>query len=159
MYYSKLFLMLRRLKTNLLPWNKLKLIFQRWQLQHRGQMITRQELNPLNLPLTPIQSANLDKLFFSLTSLQEQYGHPLTITSGYRSIAHQREVDPAHPGSAHCQGAAVDILDGGKLWDFCVNRLDIMKDLGFYLENEKCAPGHLHLQIIAPASQNRIFDP
>ena len=48
-----------------------------------------------------------------LQLLRAHYGHPLVITSGYRSPKHSREVaKPAGPG-AHAQGRAIDIQCAG----------------------------------------------
>lgn len=119
----------------------------------------KEELNPRNHPLTEEQSQNLECLFFSLSCLEEQYEKPLVITRGYSTPEEQEKIDPNHPLSCHTQAAACDVLDDGALWDFCIRRIDLMKDLGLYLENEGYSIGHLHLQIIPPKSGHQIFIP
>ena len=55
----------------------------------------------------------MDEAFMDrLQLLRDHYGHPLPITSGYRSPAHSIEVAKSTPGT-HAKGRAVDIACAG----------------------------------------------
>lgn len=91
-----------------------------------------------------------------------EYGLPMRITSGVRSQEEEMRIDPAHPDSAHTKGAAVDILDPDpdkRLWNWCLDHIDLMVELGLYLEDRLYSPNHVHFQWWAPLSGNRIFKP
>lgn len=132
--------------------------------------ITRQELNPRGYTLTPEQDSNLTRLLEVMNVVRAEYGHPMIVTSGVRTLADQKRIDakrivggkPAGPrlGSAHLKGAAVDIWDrDGELWTWCLDHLDRLTQLGLYLEDRTRTPAWVHFQTIAPRSGNRIFLP
>lgn len=57
---------------------------------------------------------NMRKTFMDkLQALRNDYGKPMTITSGYRSPKHSIEVSKASPG-VHTRGLAVDIACNGQ---------------------------------------------
>jgi uncharacterized protein YcbK (DUF882 family) len=74
---------------------------------------TLEELNPLNLPLTPTIRANLLLLAEALEYIRSVLGdRPISITSGYRS----RAVELKHKrsgNSRHTLGEAADIVVKG----------------------------------------------
>ena len=54
----------------------------------------------------------MDETFMDrLQLLRDHYGHPLTITSGYRSPAHSIEVVKSSGPGTHAKGHAVDAYD------------------------------------------------
>ena len=56
----------------------------------------------------------MDETFMDrLQLLRDHYGHPLTITSGYRSPAHSTEVAKSSGPGTHAKGRAVDIACAG----------------------------------------------
>lgn len=88
------------------------------------------------------------------------YTGSVRITSGYRSATHNASVAGAAKGSLHMQCAAVDIADGDhKLWQTLLNRLDLCKQHGLWLEDKRWTPTWVHLQIYPPKSGRRIFVP
>lgn len=134
-------------------------------------MISYKELNPKGYTLTPEQEANQRRLFTAMNVVREKYGQPMIITSGVRSIEDQTRIDakrmgpsgkPAKPrlGSAHIKGAACDVWDrDGELWKWCMDNLELLTQLGLYLEDKTCTPSWVHFQIVPPRSGNRIFLP
>lgn len=101
----------------------------------------------------------LDVLCKTLNDLQVLYKKPFVITSGVRSQTEQLLISPDHPHSYHVIGAAVDIKDDGRIFEWCKDHKGAVTELGIYLENERCDPGHLHIQILPPRSGKFIFNP
>lgn len=123
-------------------------------------MITRQELNPHDYQLTPEQAANFEKLFVAMNAFREAYGRPMLVTSGVRSEFDQARINPKAKGSAHVRGAACDISDpDNSVWGWCMDHMQLLADLGLYLEDKRSTPRWVHFQIIPPKSGNRIFLP
>lgn len=119
-----------------------------------------EELNPRGYSLTNIQEDNLQKLCGAITALQDLCGLPFVVTSGVRSESDQMAINPSVKKSAHLTGEAVDISDvDGKIYDFCINNIDILIRLGIYLESRTFTPRWIHMQIRSPKSGNRIFIP
>jgi uncharacterized protein YcbK (DUF882 family) len=60
------------------------------------------------------------ELIARLQKVREEYKAPITITSGYRSLKHNKAIG-GHPNSTHCLGHAVDITaaDLDKLYAIC----------------------------------------
>ena len=103
---------------------------------------------------------NLDKVVIALNKLQDAYGQEFKINSGWRPAA----VNAATPGSAakskHMEGLAADIHDtDGKIMEWTIANLQLMKDMGIYMEDWRYTPTWTHYQIVPPKSGNRIFIP
>lgn len=107
--------------------------------------------------------ANLKILHERINLLRTAYGKPLKVNDGYR-----RPQDIPKNGaskSKHLIGAAIDLDDDdkGTLWTWVFNNLDLIQEIGLYIEH----PGYthhsggswLHFQIIPPNSGKRIFVP
>jgi len=123
-------------------------------------LISRSEIVPYSVTLTESQDANVSKLLAKMNVIRAEYGMPLRVTSGFRTREDEMRIDPAHPNSAHTRGEAVDILDtDGRFWNWCVDHLELLAELGVYLESRAYTPTHVHLQICPPASGHRIFLP
>jgi uncharacterized protein YcbK (DUF882 family) len=128
-------------------------------------VITKQELNPHNYPLSEEQQANFDRLFIAINSIRTAYGKPMIVTSGVRSVEDQTRIDKAagrkpRLGSAHLKAAAVDIWDrDGQLWHWCLDNIKLLVEIGIYLEDRSATKSWVHMQILPPASHNRIFLP
>lgn len=97
-----------------------------------------------------------------MNEVRAAYGLPMRVTSGFRTAEDQARVDPAHPQSMHTKGCAVDIYDPNpdkRLWEWCIEHMTLMVELGLYLEDKLYTPRHVHFQSVAPASGSRIFKP
>lgn len=122
--------------------------------------MTVEDLNPDDLPLTPITHSNLKSLAQALSVLEKQRGRGFIVTSGLRDRETQTRINPKNPKSAHLEGLAVDVLDSnGEVWDWLIENLDLVADLGFYLESKAYTKTWVHLQMRPPRSNNRIFIP
>lgn len=106
-----------------------------------------------------MQMVRLGILCDAVNDLQRLYKKPFIITSGVRSPREQALISPDHPHDCHVLGAAVDIKDDLTIFEWCKANKGAVTELGIYLENEVCDPGHLHLQILPPASSRWIFNP
>lgn len=125
-------------------------------------MISKSELNPNAVPLDAQQQRNLDRLYLVMNLVRAEYGMPMRITSGVRSVEDEKRIDPAHPHSQHLQAAACDIYDPDpdrRLWNWCIEHLDFITELGLFLESRVYSTNHVHFQIIPPHSGQRIFVP
>lgn len=110
-------------------------------------------------------SDNLDKLLIPINKLRDAYGIALQVNSGWRPPAINLSTPGAAPHSKHMVGLAVDINDpNGKLRDWCLQNLQMMKDLGIYMEDFRWTSvsnsgGWVHWQLGPPKSGKRIFVP
>lgn len=130
-------------------------------------MISLQELNPKNYPLTEEQQKNLNKLLIAINKVRVAYGKPMIVTSGIRSMEdHLRiykekgitDIKKIPMESKHLIGAAVDILDkSGALYDWCKTNENILIQAGLWLE-ERQGPWQ-HFQCEPPKSGKRWFMP
>lgn len=103
---------------------------------------------------------NLDDLCRKVNALG--YAPPMYATSCLRSIADQKRINPKALGSSHLYGAAVDIADPTGTLANWLQRLDGQRRLiecGLWMENPASTKGWVHLQIFAPKSMNRYFNP
>ena len=89
--------------------------------------------------------------------------HPVTrspISSGWRP----QEVNAATPNAAtrskHMTGDAVDLFDpDGEIDGWCMDHLDVLSEIGLWMEHPSATKGWSHLQQIPPRSGRRIFYP
>lgn len=128
--------------------------------------ITMDELLHGNGPLSKhsqeIQD-NLQKLLVIINKIRDAYGKVMVVTSGLRLAGNQ----PANAAakSLHLLGLAVDVRDtDGSLMNWVIANLQLMKDLGVYIENfewtrDPVLGYWVHFGIKAPASKKRIFVP
>lgn len=105
-------------------------------------------------------SDNLDALLIPLNKIREAYGKPMTVTSGWRPPAINASTPGAAAKSKHMIGLACDIADAdGAIMRWVLANLDLMKDLGIYMEDWKWTPTWTHFQLGPPNSKKRIFVP
>lgn len=105
-------------------------------------------------------SQNLDNLLVTMNKVQEAYGQKFKVNSGWRPSAVNASTPNSAPKSKHLEGLAVDIADpDGKLVEWILSNLGLMKELGLYFEDFRWTPTWCHFQILAPHSGNRIFIP
>lgn len=101
---------------------------------------------------------NLEDLCRKVNALG--YQPPMRATSCLRSIKDQQRINPSAMGSSHLYGCAVDIADSdGKLKAWCVANKAKLVECGLWMENPASTPTWCHLQVYAPKSMNRIFNP
>lgn len=126
-------------------------------------MITRAEVlmgRDTLYPLTPELENNLAILLFALNRFRKAYGKPLIVSSGYRPPEINKGVAGAAKRSNHMLCLACDFKDAdGSLAKFCLDNLELLKELGLYLEHPSATKGWVHLQAVAPKSGNRVFYP
>lgn len=120
---------------------------------------TLDELNPRQHVLTQEQIINLTILIDKISVLRDNYGKPMKVTSGVRSMEDQMRINPKAPNSAHRTGEAVDILDDGSLKQFIANNLTLIEELDLYFEDFDHTPTWVHIQTRKPKSGNRFFKP
>ena len=82
------------------------------------------------------------------------------ISSGWRPP----EVNAATPNAAtrskHMTGDAVDLYDpDGEIDGWCMDHLDVLSEIGLWMEHPAATKGWSHLQQIPPRSGRRIFYP
>lgn len=128
-------------------------------------MISKQELlmgRDLQFPqeYTDVISYNLDKLLEVMNKVRTVYNQPMIVNSGWRPSSINSSTPGAAKNSAHCIGLAVDISDpNGILWKWVLENLQLMKDLGIYLEDKRWTASWVHFGLVKPASGHRIFVP
>lgn len=104
------------------------------------------------------QIDNALKMVEALSLLEEACEFPLIITSGYRPTEINCFVAGASRGSLHAQCAAADLRDTNKkLSTFCLKNLEILEEIGLWMEDPKSAKDHVHLQVYPPKSGKRVF--
>lgn len=83
-----------------------------------------------------------------------------TVSSGWRPPAVNAAVPGAAPRSKHLTCQAIDIDDEDDALDaWCLAHLEVLEELGLWLEHPDATPSWCHLQIVPPASGNRVFEP
>ena len=92
------------------------------------------------------------KLLSMLDELREAYGHPIKITSSYRSPDHPIEAAKSSPGE-HAHGAAVDIVSdsGGKTFRLVKAAIQV----GFQRIGISRKKGFIHLGIGYPGAPDK----
>lgn len=122
---------------------------------------------------------SLEKLIAVLNPIEDEWvqlgNEPWKITSGYRFLKDHVEIYnkinetrkklqkkplPTPMRSNHLTGNAVDIFDPKQDLKFFVSEyLHLFEAAGVYMESFKWTPTWVHMQRIAPPSQNRFFSP
>lgn len=103
---------------------------------------------------------NLAVLLEKINVVRAKYGKPMTVSSGFRPASLNANVPGAAKKSKHIVGLAVDIVDkDGKLWEWVLQNLQLMQDLGLYLEDKRHTKSWVHFQIGPPLSGKRIYKP
>lgn len=108
-------------------------------------------------PLSQEQRENLVRLLHALNELQALWGSDFTITSGYRPASINSGVGGAKK-SSHLNCQAADIKDtDGLIGQWLEKNVDILENLGLYLEKPSYTKGWCHVQI--RPTKNRVFIP
>jgi hypothetical protein len=109
---------------------------------------------------------NYEALLHKCNILRKEYGKPMIVTSGFRSLEDHKRIYKlkgiSNPpmGSAHLRCQAIDFADSDKLLkNWVLNNVQFMIDIGFWIEDPQWTPTWLHLQIVPPKSHKRFFIP
>lgn len=103
---------------------------------------------------------NLQILWEKISEVRLAYGKSMIVASGYRTPAINEATANSGKNSWHMKCAAVDIRDTtGDLWSWVMDNLQLMKDLGLYMEDRRHTSTWVHFQIYPPKSGHRIFLP
>jgi Peptidase M15 len=110
--------------------------------------------------LTPVLRANARETVRRVNQLLRRAGLSRKITSGWRPAAVNANVPGAARGSKHISCIAIDLEDrDGALDAWCLAHLDVLAEIGLWLEHPDATPDWCHLQTLPPASGNRVFEP
>ena len=110
--------------------------------------------------LTPELRANARETVGRVNRLLKRAGFTRRVTSGWRPAAVNATVPGAAKGSKHISCIAIDLEDrDGALDAWCMAHLDVLEELGLWLEHPDATPYWCHLQTLPPRSGNRVFQP
>lgn len=105
-------------------------------------------------------SDNIDFLLDLVNIVRTEYGKPMYVASGFRPASMNAMVKGAAPKSNHIIGLAVDFKDPkGELKEWVLNNLELMQDLGLFIEDFRWTKNWVHMQAVKPGSGKRIFIP
>lgn len=100
---------------------------------------------------------NAMELLRKVNIVRNAYGQPMIVTSGYRNPMYNAEIGGAN-NSAHTRGMAVDFRDrNGALSNWLLNNLQLLKDIGLFMENPMYTRGWVHLDMVE--RKNVVFLP
>lgn len=84
----------------------------------------------------------------------------VSVNSGWRPTAVNDGTANAAKGSKHLTAQACDLPDADRtLTQWCVDNLDVLKQIGLWMEDPRWTPTWTHLQTVAPGSGRRVFIP
>lgn len=82
------------------------------------------------------------------------------VRSGWRPQAVNDATANAARSSRHLTAQAIDLPDNDRtLATWCVDNLDVLKELGLWMEDPRWTPTWVHLQTIPPKSERVVFIP
>lgn len=109
--------------------------------------------------LSPELVANANTIVPRVNMLLDAFGEYRSVSSGYRRPEDNKKAGGAKL-SNHMICAACDLVDvDGKLDAFCMANLQLLKNIGLWLEHPDSTPTWTHVQCVAPKSLNRVFKP
>lgn len=110
--------------------------------------------------LTPELRANARETIRRVNLLLQRAGMARKVTSGWRPAAVNATVPGAAKGSKHIHCIAIDLEDrDGRLDAWCMAHLEVLEEIGLWLEHPDATPDWCHLQTLPPGSGNRVFEP
>jgi len=118
--------------------------------------ITREEvLKGQNCP--PELESNLSDLLHRVNILRDVYRKPMIVTSGYRTLDHNKRIGGAK-NSAHLYCQAVDFRDlNGNIREWAMQNVAVLEELGLWMEDPSRTVGWIHLQ--SRPAKARVFIP
>lgn len=113
----------------------------------------RELLGRVNLLLTWASQDNIRPAIDAATGTH--------VASGWRPAAINDATANAAAASKHLTGQAVDLRDNGTrdLARWCLRNLDLLEEIGLYMEDPQWTPSWVHLQIVPPGSRRRVYCP
>lgn len=83
------------------------------------------------------------------------------VSSGWRPPGINEKTANAAKGSTHLQALACDVRDtrGRELARWCLANLDVLAELGLWMEDPRWTPTWVHLQAVPPGSGKRVYRP
>ena len=82
------------------------------------------------------------------------------LSSGFRPKAINDATSNAAKGSKHLTAEAADIPDADRLLaGWCMDNLDVLREIGLWAEDPRWTPTWLHVQIVPPKSGKHVFIP
>ena len=82
------------------------------------------------------------------------------VTSGWRPRSVNDATSNAAANSRHLTGQAADLSDNDRnLCGWCVDNLDVLTEIGLWMEDPRWTPTWLHVQTVPPKSGKHVFIP
>lgn len=119
-------------------------------------MITLKEITKdQDIPTNCLE--NLYELYQRINVIRSRYGQPMIVTSGYRTIEHEKKQGRSGK-SDHCRCQAIDIYDPDRsLCKWVHNNEELLSVVGLWIEHTDYTPNWVHFTI-KPKSR-RFFIP
>jgi hypothetical protein len=109
-------------------------------------------------PLSVEQRSNMEKLLNIVNLVEDEYGKPFLVTSGYRDPETNQRAGGS-PKSSHLSCEAIDIYDpDGKIKKWLADNNLLIK-YNLYMEHPSATPSWAHLQTRPTRSGRRVFFP
>lgn len=110
--------------------------------------------------ITHEQYCNAMRLLHVINLLREDMGIPFIVNSGFRSKEHNLKIGGSQ-NSHHMHCRAIDLRDTNGLIKAQLQANDhaMLKKYDLYMESPLFTPTWCHLQIVAPRSGVRVFNP
>jgi uncharacterized protein YcbK (DUF882 family) len=103
---------------------------------------------------------NIEDLLLRMNLIRASYGKPMIITSGLRTDADQRRINPKHLKSKHLIGKACDVSDPNQTLQSWLTKNVVMLEIaGLWCEDFSATPSWVHFQSEPPKSGKRFFLP
>ena len=110
--------------------------------------------------LTDEKRSNAEETIDKANQLLERFGETRKVNSGWRPASINKSTVGAAPKSKHMECLAIDLEDkDGSLDAWCLENLEVLQEIGLWLESPDATPNWCHVQIVPPRSGNRVFKP
>jgi hypothetical protein len=127
-----------------------------WQ----GRDVTYQEELTDEIRANAAQTVSKANLLLNVFKAKTQDTEIRKVNSGWRPEQINGKTAGAAPRSKHMLGLAIDISDPeGDLKSWCMDNQDVLQDIGLWMEHPSACKGWLHVQVVPPKSQKRVFYP